>query len=236
MTNIIHINYSDSQIDFNDDGWFNATVAAAKYGKRPIDWLRLPETVRYLDALCRKSDVRKSHFTRAQKGNSKKFTQGTWLHPKLAVRFAQWLDMDFAIWCDEQIDSLLRDAGDLKRLRHKSTVSFKVMNDVLLLNRKAQGKDSTSNHFINEAKLVNWALTGEFKSIDRSKLSIAELDLLAQIEVHNAVLIGSGMSYEFRKVELKRFADESGKAIIGKNATYEIINNSIRIGTEISHG
>lgn len=32
---------------------------------------------------------------------------GTWLHPKLAIRFAQWLDADFAVWCDEQIEHLL---------------------------------------------------------------------------------------------------------------------------------
>ncbi len=25
------------------------------------------------------------------------------MHPKLAIRFAQWLDVDFAVWCDEQI-------------------------------------------------------------------------------------------------------------------------------------
>ena len=31
---------------------------------------------------------------------------GTWLHPKLAVRFAQWLDPKFAVWCDMQINSL----------------------------------------------------------------------------------------------------------------------------------
>lgn len=30
------------------------------------------------------------------------------MHPKLAVRFARWLDIDFEIWCDEQIDVLIR--------------------------------------------------------------------------------------------------------------------------------
>lgn len=35
--------------------------------------------------------------------------QGTWLHPKLAVSFSQWLDTDFAVWCDEQIDAILED-------------------------------------------------------------------------------------------------------------------------------
>ncbi|MEF6041736.1 KilA-N domain-containing protein, partial [Escherichia coli] len=33
---------------------------------------------------------------------------GTWLHPKLAVRFARWLSVDFEIWCDEQIDAIIQ--------------------------------------------------------------------------------------------------------------------------------
>lgn len=33
---------------------------------------------------------------------------GTWLHSKLAVVFARWLDVHFAVWCDQQIDALLR--------------------------------------------------------------------------------------------------------------------------------
>lgn len=109
------MNFDSQPYTFTGAGWFNATEAAKRFGKRPIDWLRLPETEKYIDALVKresqKSDVRKSHFTnfvKTKKGNSLNFEQGTWLHPKLAVRFAQWLDIDFAIWCDEQIDSIVR--------------------------------------------------------------------------------------------------------------------------------
>jgi len=101
------LTFHGAEVRFTDDGWFNATQVAARYGKRTAEWLRLPETRKYLAALRRKSDVGFSHFTRTVKGNSSKFEQGTWLHPKLAVRFAQWLDVDFAVWCDEQIDHIL---------------------------------------------------------------------------------------------------------------------------------
>lgn len=33
--------------------------------------------------------------------------QGTWFHPRLGIVFARWLDLDFEIWCDEQIAELL---------------------------------------------------------------------------------------------------------------------------------
>ncbi len=33
---------------------------------------------------------------------------GTWAHPKLAVFFARWLDVRFAVWCDLMVDEILR--------------------------------------------------------------------------------------------------------------------------------
>lgn len=107
MSNIIEIDFQGRGIAFTDGGWFNATVAAKRFGKRPVDWLRLPDTKRYLAALCRKAEVGKSHFVMATRGGDTS-RQGTWLHPKLAVAFARWLDADFAVWCDDQIDELLR--------------------------------------------------------------------------------------------------------------------------------
>lgn len=32
--------------------------------------------------------------------------QGTWLHFKLAVEFARWLELEFGIWCNEKIEEL----------------------------------------------------------------------------------------------------------------------------------
>ena len=105
MSNVLILaDYQGLRVSFTQDGWFNATVAAAKFGKRPAEWLRLPETKRYVRALIKSTKVEKSHFARTQRGGT---DAGTWLHPKLAVRFAQWLDAEFAVWCDEQIDNLI---------------------------------------------------------------------------------------------------------------------------------
>lgn len=113
--------YQGKPVTFDEDGWFNATVVAQRFGKRPVDWLKLPETRRYVNALSSKSKVKKSHFARTARGGAPG-TAGTWLHPKLAVRFAQWLDVDFAIWCDEQIENILHGRDNhstlLTRLSH----------------------------------------------------------------------------------------------------------------------
>jgi hypothetical protein len=113
------------------EGWFNATEIADKFGKRPVDWLRLPDTEKYLEALELRSE--KIPLLKIKRGGRGK-SDATWLHPKLGVPFARWLDVNFAVWCDEQIDALIRQKHpcfDWKKLRHEATSSFKVMNDIL---------------------------------------------------------------------------------------------------------
>jgi hypothetical protein len=200
MSQIITRNYQGHAITYQGDGWFNATQAAAKFGKSPYEWQRLPDTVAYVAALERKYG--KIPYSKSKRGAN----GGTWLHPKLAVRFAQWLDVDFAVWCDEQVDALIRGRDDWRKHRHQSASSFKVLSEVLRMVRQDDGKATEAHHYANEAKLVNWALAGEFKGLDRDAMSVAELGLLAFLEQRNAVLIGRGLAYDQRKPMLKQYA------------------------------
>lgn len=105
MNNVIQIDFEGSPVRFNADGWINATEAAARFNKEPAQWLRLPDATRYLKGLERtygKITYVKTSRARADRGG------GTWIHPRLAVKFARWLSVDFEIWCDAQIDGLLR--------------------------------------------------------------------------------------------------------------------------------
>ncbi|MDC9615613.1 KilA-N domain-containing protein [Xenorhabdus khoisanae] len=105
MSNIILFEYEGHPIRFNEEGWINATDIASKFGKIPNEWVRLPETISYIQALERRyGKIPYVRTSRARKDRG----GGTWLHPKLAVLFARWLSIDFAIWCDEQIDALIR--------------------------------------------------------------------------------------------------------------------------------
>ncbi|OLL30047.1 DNA-binding protein [Burkholderia sp. SRS-W-2-2016] len=110
----MRLDYEGESVDFSVDGWFNATTVGARSGKKPHEWLRLPDTQDYLAAVERKYG--KIPYLKTKRGRG----GGTWMHPKLAVRFAQWLDMDFAVWCDEQIDHILR--GGLHMMKSDSHV------------------------------------------------------------------------------------------------------------------
>lgn len=189
----------------SDDGWFNATTVAEQYGKRVGDFLDLASTRDYMQALDRlaMSNTGKTGIWRKTKrGNA----GGTWLHPKLGIRFAQWLDLDFAVWCDTQIENLLHGTQDWRKLRHEAASSYKVMQQILQLSRSEDGKACAPHHYSNEARLVNFALTGEFKGVNRDGLARDDLSLLAKLEEKNAVLIGRGQPYDRRKVILEQFA------------------------------
>lgn len=208
MSQLVTMEFHGAAVSFTEDGWFNATEVAARYGKRPADWFENRETQSYIVALADILNVPKEALLKTKRG---RHGSGTWLHPKLAIRFAQWLDTRFAVWCDMQIDALLKGghpSQDHKRLRHEAASSYKLMGAVLQIARHDAGKAVAPHHFMTEAKLVNWALAHEFKSIDRDSLTVAELDLLAKLEMHNAVMIAAAKSYEERKAALQKYSEQ----------------------------
>lgn len=199
-SSIVVRSFNEHQIQFQNDGWFNATEAAAKFGKTPSEWLRLPSTVEYIDAIERKYG--KIPYLKTKRGSG----GGTWISPKLAVNFARWLNVDFAVWCDDQIDDLLRGKTNWVGSRHQASSSFRLMSDMLKLARDDAGKATENHHYSNEAKLVNWAFSGEFTKIDRESLCREDLNLLAYLEERNALLIGRGVEYDKRKPMLQQYA------------------------------
>lgn len=142
---LVALDYQGLTVSFNEDGWFNATAAAAHYGKRLDHYLANAETQDYIAALCEGGNPRKvGDFVRTQRGRN----GGTWFHPDLGVHFARWLDARFAIWCDRQIRALLKGQHphfDWKRLRHKASSSFKVMQDILA---ESANRDQAASAFI----------------------------------------------------------------------------------------
>lgn len=123
MNAVIPLAYHDYQVRFSLDGWINATDIAKKYERRLDHWLATQETEAYLAALGRHLNTRdRGDLIQTRRGAG----GGTWLHPKLAVVFARWLDIDFAVWCDMQIDRLL--SGD-SVIRHRLNASFIAMDE-----------------------------------------------------------------------------------------------------------
>lgn len=99
---------------------FNCSAAAKKFGKDLSNFTRSPETVEYLDALA--NSVKSTDLIESQRGRN----GGTWAHPKLAVFFARWLDVKFAVFCDMVIDDILNKKAELTITQPAESMAMKV--------------------------------------------------------------------------------------------------------------
>ncbi len=102
--------YNGSPVTFQlgEATMVNATQMAKPFGKRPVDWLRLPSTKEFIKTL---STVRNSHSENlviTVNGGTTDNGKGTWLHEDVALEFARWLSPQFAIWCNDRIKELMR--------------------------------------------------------------------------------------------------------------------------------
>ena len=124
MNAIQSFNFGNIAVSFRADGYLNATAVATHFGKQPRDYLKTEQTQQYIavlaDFLSTKTKilVKENQIVNVKNGGSER---GTWLHPKLAIHFARWLDPKFAVWCDEQIEQLL--SGSLQPKLAQTTVA-----------------------------------------------------------------------------------------------------------------
>ncbi len=129
-TAIIPFNYDGQAVRFNSDGWINATDVAKRYGKRPVDWLKQDDTKQYLAALGEALNCDPESLLETKRG---RYQSGTWLHPKLGVAFARWLDMKFSVWCDLHIDALLHGELNEKQQFERACRMYSDAKDVASL-------------------------------------------------------------------------------------------------------
>lgn len=115
--------YNGNVFTFREDGYFNMTDAAKKFGKDLSNFMRSPETVEYVEALTQTVKSTDCPIVQAFRGGR---TPGTWGHPKLAVFFARWLDVKFAVFCDMVIDDILNKKAELTITQPAESMAMKV--------------------------------------------------------------------------------------------------------------
>lgn len=107
MSTSVIYSYKGSEISFinGDSVMINATQMAKPFGKRPNDYLSLPSTNELLNAITRKYGIAENQLVRTERGG---LNPGTWLREDVALDFAQWLSVDFRLWCNDRLKELMR--------------------------------------------------------------------------------------------------------------------------------
>lgn len=103
----IILNYEGNPISFDLNNKFkmvNATEMGKIFDKTPKDFLRNQKIKDYIVALASRQNCLVTDLQIVILGGE---SPGTWMERKLALRFAQWLNADFAVWVDMKIEELL---------------------------------------------------------------------------------------------------------------------------------
>ncbi|CDI04100.1 hypothetical protein BN873_890006 [Candidatus Competibacter denitrificans Run_A_D11] len=95
------------EVPFTNNAFFNATVAAKAFSKEPHAWLRSKEAQDYLEAFRKIHGTERKQLVITKRGGEPS-EQGTWLDPRLGIPFARWLNPEFAVWADMQIEAILK--------------------------------------------------------------------------------------------------------------------------------
>ena len=128
--------FNGNSYTFREDGYFNMTKAAQKFGKRLDSFMKSPDTQEYISALEKtlSHDSCDKKVVEVQRGSGLLPQVGTYGHPKLAVFFARWLSAEFAVWCDLMIDNILR--GNI--LKGNIQISVAVLTEETRALKKSQ--------------------------------------------------------------------------------------------------
>ena len=214
---IIEIDRSEITVDVsllqkNDSMFFNATEMARRFGKTPYEWLRKSEAKEYIDALLETENLRNGNYDSLVKTKRGGKYQGTWLHNDLAIVFARWLDVRYAVQMDQQIKQMIQDEHDRQRARLTSKTGYLPLTNAI----QAANPDAQWYDYANEAKMLCKIVTGlspkqlcKAREVDNAQdgLCAAEVLLMSKLRKRDEVYIEDGLRYTERKTRLEVYAD-----------------------------
>jgi hypothetical protein len=102
-----------------EDRYVSATDMAQACGKQFADWKRLKSTNEYLAAFQLNTGVPLNQLMEINTQKGLNHERGSWIHPQIAIRFAQWLSVDFSI----QVDKWINENADLSINNLKSNLT-----------------------------------------------------------------------------------------------------------------
>ena len=117
--------YNDGSVDLRVefkviDGQVYAKANSMADGKKLENWKASPNTKRYLEALQNNRSLDFREWIISKNGGVIS-EQGTWIHEKLILNLARYISVDFEIWVDEMIATLIRE-GEVSLVKPSYTI------------------------------------------------------------------------------------------------------------------
>ena len=213
--------------DLNEKLYLNATKTARSFNKDVNVWKRSKETNEYIASLTALQNLQSGDLIKVVVGGNNKNNQGTWIHKKLIILFARWLNSDFAVWCDLQIEEILSSKNS-KPVQTPETFDIKSYTqqnrELIELIELIDSKNAMTLHYLDKlTKQLNLKSPLELLQIDLDSYYFIPTELgkfinKSAVEI-NKILEAKGFQV---KVDEQWQLTESGKkfAIEVKNRIY----------------
>jgi hypothetical protein len=165
--------------------YINATEIAKQFDKKPAYWLKTAEAKEYIEAVSRVANIPHEELVEIKQGGKH---QGTWIHNKLMIRFAQWLNPTFAVMCDEKIQQILQgntnpvslnfNLDDIKRACIEA-VKDEFLETKYIIKEELKATRSIINDVMSNVIAENQNFLDKAKNVVSTKsLTAEQLDIL----------------------------------------------------------
>lgn len=194
------LQYEGNLIEINGKGMWNATQMAKPFGdsKRPSNWINLESTKEYLSILSKDRNLSSDNLVTVVKGGE---NSGTWIHEKLVIKFAQWLNTRFELWCNEQIEVIIRKGVPKVPLTYKESL-------LLLIEKEEENERLASEveavKSLKEELEIAIVECQVIEKLDFIEIIFAQQDLLDMSEVVKILDLSFGRNTLFEILREKK--------------------------------
>lgn len=200
-----------------DEVYFNITHIAQHYGKNISKFFKNKSTREYMDALDEllienqnsKSKIKLKYTKRGRETAENKGTFGTYLYKDLAIMFFRWLDIRFAVMCDQFLKQVISQCDIIKIESGNNKIHFRELIDAIkdiyipaqtsenarkyaypsianLINLKILGTTATNYAIENNIQIENNKTIRDYISKDKvEKIDYLEKKLWGYIDCAN---------------------------------------------------
>ncbi|WP_071781117.1 KilA-N domain-containing protein [Adhaeribacter aquaticus] len=204
--------YNDNPItfDLNGEVMINASQMAKPFGKAPKDFLKNEQTQSFVMALQKQWENSPIGSERQDRNSGLGIVRvnrggnnpGTWMHRKLALKFAAWLSADFELWVFDRIEEIL--------LAGKSETTATLSNETYLqlvsdLNSLKKTINLHSSIITQQSQEIT-----NLRRVNQSKSS--RLPTLKEITAHVNMYVDKSLDLEPAEMKV-----ETLKELLGKN-------------------
>jgi hypothetical protein len=202
-------------IPLREDGYIFATGLCKAVGKRVYDWLRLKETKNFkteLENKLKKNDtiIPVSQLIEVYKGNTSKYSQGTWVHPDLGLNLAQWCSPNFSL----QVSKWLRElifTGSVQLENEKSDEKIKEEYDKILTElNKTKDKLKNAESIIISQENQNLYLSKKYNKLYENHQAYLKRKELYKLKEGPCVYLVNMLGLNDNKNDLKIKIGQTG--------------------------